>query len=369
MIKKLLGKVFLIFLMLSMFCVNVFAAVSVKELTYDEAVKEAIKNNSTLVTLADSIEYMDEKSKDSNDILPVVVSTQNMSKVAEMLRGINALDTQRSSADLNKVILEKTTEYMLRTTLTNLAFAEMDLAIAEDSVLLNEQNLKNLQLKQSLGMASDTAVKAASLELDKSKNNINLLKLVIENEKRNLNKLLGKSANDRISVKFEPKMEKLDERVFFASMSQKIEKTPTIKIKKAAFEQAETDLDYGERLLHPMDPNVSNAELDKLELSNKLKKAEREYNDAIKELEVALTKTFNNFKQMQENELTLKTDLTKAEENYETVLLNVSLGNAIRFDADQLELLIQKIKIDIDKNVYNMSNLQFVLENPLLLSQ
>ncbi len=348
------------------------------ELSYRDAVKAAIDNNSSLKTLEESVEYLDAKSKDTNSNLSLVIATQDFAQITAMLRGINALDSQSASAPYNKSIIEGTTEYLVRNTLTNIVFIKMDMNLLEEMIRVNETNVNNNKLKQSLGMASDFAVRTAEKELEKNQLSLAALKINLEIEYQNLNKLLGKDLKSRIFVPFTPESKTFsntslngDEvyKNFTSYMNKKVSEAPTYKIKDQALKQAEKDNELGEQLLNPKDPSIKNTELDKLERTNNLNKAQREKADTIKELESAMNKAFSNLKQLDENVTMLELELSKARENHETMLVNFHAGNVIKYEVDQLLLAILKCELDLAKNAYNKSNLLFLLENPFLLAQ
>lgn len=333
--------------------------------TYDEAVKKTININSNLKTLHETIDTLMESRSNTVDQYydtagSLNAQTGGMYDMAAInVNVMRALDTiERSAGNIyqQETILKVSLELLLRSTLNNIAASEMNEQVLQARIDLQTQNVNNLTLKQSLGMASDNDVITAKQTLEQYKTDLSLLQINLANEKRALNKLLGESHDQETIVQFKPVVKPQTINVE-RHISLKTDEDPNIKIKKSNVEQAKLAL------------NTTILEMyeSKVKLENDLTAASRALLDYQNDLEAAIRKSYNSILQLEEKEKTLKIDLEKAKNTYNTVAVNYQAGNVTMYEVDAAKLGILSAEVALSQNAYTYWLLMYQFENPFLL--
>ncbi|MDR1538716.1 MAG: TolC family protein [Clostridiales bacterium] len=330
-------------------------------LTYEEALKNALSANSTLLNLQESIDYLNEKHNDAIDTTRMLGS-QNLdlfsAQFIEALRGLRQIEDSLENIPHNEEVVKHTTEYMLRNSLSTLAADEMDLQMLKETIKLKEQNIKNLKLKLDLGMTSENDLTKAQQELDQDKVNVELLALRVQNDKSSLNKVLLAPLDKEYIVDFEPVVAPVSVANTTALINDAVNKDPTLLLKQIAMEAAKYAID-----------NYSDTEVhSKLEKETEYNRAARDLEDTRRNLESAVRTSYNKLSQLQENEKSLKIDLEKARNTYNTMTTNYKAGLVTLYDLDQAKVGILSAETALAKNEYNHWTLAFAVLHPFLLA-
>lgn len=330
-----------------------------KVMSYDEALKTINSNNTQLKTLEEGIKYMDERLSDisRNYHTFVTMGVAVVDTTIETIRGLKALQNQRSNVTLNEQLIKDASELMLRTHLTAIAGYEFDIDLLEEKIALDTINYNNLKLKQDLGMISAYDVVVAGQELEKSKTNLSSLKMALANERTALNNTMKQKPTTELYVQYTPEIKTLDLELE-SYIKRKMDTDLTIKIKKQAIEEAE----------YRIDTRIDTEE-SRLNNENKLRQAIRELDDAKRNLDKNIRSAYSNAKQLEERQKALKVDLKKMQDNLKNMQANLQAGMVTPYDVMAVQMGVSSAEIAIKKNEYTYSNLLFAIERPYLLAQ
>jgi hypothetical protein len=367
--KKLLFLFLLMVLMVP--GAAVYAADEEYVLSYKEALAMAKEHLSSLATLDESLNLMKEQQDDLKKQLREIQDAENnpytdmlalfspepkqSPTVKEQLQHtIKNLDRQMDSLRLNREIIYAGTEMSLRNTLVNLANYEMDIQLMEETITLNEENVRRVTLRRQFGMASENDQRTAEQTLTQSRTNLEALLISQASEKQSLNKFLHLPLEKQVTVEWEREfIDMPDDLNEFIAMH--IRNAPTIKQK-----QFDVDIKKANR-------DFNKEESRKLTLRSEYDQAQRELADAKLALEAAIRSGNQNMEQLQKRDEALHVDAEKAIDQERTVQAHLSAGLVTQYEVEQVALAIINSEVAIEKNLNQLWTLQFVLTHPFLL--
>jgi len=363
--KKYFLAMILFFLLSS--CVYVRAQDNNINISYQEALNQVLKNASDLKNLEDSMNYLDEKKRKTeenrNELYvylnePLENITGPFTQIINLSRAIINYEDQISNYDMQKKILNDTAEYALRTHLFNINNYEHEINLLKSQIELDQKNLDLLEIKYKIGMASELDLFNLKNNIAQEKNNLSSLNISLTNEKQALNKLMSRDINLDINIDFNsiPK-ENFDQDIDFYITSE-LNNSPLILIKQKELSEAEYNFDSYNDFMDEVES----------ESINNLNKATREYNDTKKNLENKILTGYNNLKSLENSQHVLNLNLKTLEQNYNNNLIKLSSGKISQNDLEKSKLEILKTQTDIHKNINSQSKLIFALNRPYLLT-
>lgn len=366
MIKKLSRAVVSCIVCVGLLSTSVFAdavADGKRVITYDEAVKLAINNNSDLKSLADNVEYMEDAKASLVSSLGYTAANSGGTMFVEssVLAYLTSIETMANNLSISKYseqIVKAGAEYSVFGYFTSIKGSESALELMKDSYKIAAQNVTNSQLKYNLGMISNTELEALRNELSQTKANMDNLELSIKTSYLGLSKLLGLSANTEYEIEYDIEFEKFELNTTIDSyVSKSLSNNPSLKIQEASVSTAEVNF----KILPSDGPTTY--EQNKLNL----KEAERSYKDAKIDLENNIRTAYNQLLQLEATRSSLEAALETAKNNYNTAVINCEIGNITQLELDQAALAVKNAENDLLTNMYNYENLVFKLENTFLL--
>lgn len=339
-------------------------------LSYQEALDKAIKNNNSLQTLTETLNYIDEQYEQTDNDYFISLTSGNDMAQRSYLRALVQMSQQIDNKSLNEKLIKGSTEYLLKNSLKTIAESQMDRQLLDENIKLAEVNIQNLNLKLSLGMVSQNEVKQAQQNYEQSLTNLEMLDLVIADEKLVLNNLLGYKPKDKIIVDFAPVFEAFEYDLELAI--KRISSDPSILLKKSAVDIAEYNLDTSyttvtEAMMMNRTGSSTPSE-SKLDLTNKYNQAKRDYDDAKINMEKTMRTTYNNILKLEVTQKSLELDLEKAIDAFNTAVVSFNAGMITQYEVNLSKLGILNAEIAIAKNLYTLENLKFMIQNPYLLS-
>lgn len=195
-----------------------------KILSYEEAVKLAEEKSSSLKNYDDTITYMDDVRDDlSNNIkaLDSVYATysalskvenqemdkmqalylsmeENINSTVTVMRSMKDIDKQLELKDVNIEMMKDGIALSVKSYFSTIKGMKMQISLLEESIALGAENIKNIELKNSLGMESDYSVTTAKMEQEQKEKQLESLKLSLENQYASLKNLIGIYSNKKI---------------------------------------------------------------------------------------------------------------------------------------------------------------------------
>lgn len=331
----------------------------------EEAYAMAKKNNASLKSLAEKVEVMEdtktqlhqryEFSKPDTDIY--FGSGSDIS----VLVNIETLTSNIGTSKYTKEMTEQGVEATVLSCFQNIKGNEQSLKLAEDALELAIQSLEDSKLKLKLGVISETELVKEEAELEKSKKNIELLKLTIDNDYVSLRRLMGLNDDRTFTIDYDVVFtpyhleESLDQYI-----NKVIANDPYLKIKKEAAENAKFTLN-----MFAVDGSGDSY---KSREAN-YKEAERNYNEDKKNMKKALQEAANQLTQLETSREVLQADIVKAENDLKTAAVNLQVGNITQLAYDQAELGVQSAKAELETNTRKYEALKFSIDHPFMLIQ
>lgn len=353
-------------------------------LSFEEAKEKAQKKNSSLKTIEESVEYLEETKDNLGINLEILdgygeVSNnyvegeegklqeyeqiqqayqQNTEAIISVLRGMKSVNAQQQLSDVNKEMIEDSIDLTLISLITSVKSSSMQIQLLEESIKSSETSVKNLELKNSLGMASDYDLQTAKNSLETNKHNLESLKLSYQNNKEKLNLYLGYKADEDLVIDYVVDFSDFDDIDLESYIIKKKEGDPSIQVLKKNVEIAE----FNDRTTYSM---LSES---KLQIKNELNSANRELSDAQENMEQGIRSAYNNLKTLKENDKNLKLALDKAIRDYNTVVVSYQTGMAIEADVNAAKLGILAAEKAIEDNKISYNTLKFTFERPYMLA-
>ncbi|GHU50809.1 hypothetical protein AGMMS49975_02600 [Clostridia bacterium] len=338
---------------------------------YKQALDEAIKNNSSLAALEDSVRVVDQTITLNNDSFMLSASSGiSTPQVISILTTLKSMQNNQETKPLTETMLKDSTESMLLTTITGIESQKIDLQVLEENIALSEENIKNLELQKKAGVVSENSLKLAKISLDSSKANRDSLKLSLDSKHTALDALLGKSLTNKIQVEYRPNESKIDTARLEATLNDAVDNSPTVKAKVIALRGAKYDKDITTydtpSIYNPTGMTVQQIELNQIQLENAVKDADRDLKDTRSSTEQGVRNLIDNVKQLEAARVSLDVALETAKNAYDTALLNYKAGNIIKYQVDQARIGVLKAESDIEKNKISYDQLRFLAEKPYL---
>ena len=207
-------------------------------------------------------------------------------------------------------MLKDSSVALLKNYVVTLRNTEMNIELLEESIKLGEENIKNLELKNSLGYASDNEVVTAKNTQKTNEANLAQLKLSYENQKQNLKTFLGLSADKEVYVDMAVEFNTLEGIELEPYIIKKTQADPSIKILKDNVEIARYNAATSGAV----------ASETHIKMDNELKSAQRALKDGQDSMEKNIRNAYNQLKQLEENDKSLKVSLEQAIRDYNTVV-------------------------------------------------
>ncbi len=353
-------------------------------LSFDDALTMAKENNSQLKNIDDAVDYLDDLRDDlgnnlhaldeygvflnsypltgngsirDSDALALSMY-QNVVSSIQVIRSIKEVDIKKSETSVNEEMVNDSIELGLISSINSIKTYEMNIQLLEQNIALAEKNLENTKLKLELGMESEYNYKTEEKNLETSKSNLESLKLGLESQKQNLKTLLGVKADEEIYVDENMAFDELDDFDLEVFITKKINSDPSIVLLKDALEIAQ----YNVRT------NGSYVDESEIQVANDAKTAQRNLKDAQDQMEKNIRNTYNNLKQLEQNNKTLLLAVEQAKDDYNAVVSSYRAGRATLFQTEQAKLGILNAEKAVEDNAITYKNLSFCLKRPYLLS-
>jgi outer membrane protein TolC len=344
--------------------------------TYEEALAMARHDLSAIATIDESYELMKEQLDDlkklerdmrynriqpdpAHEAMVAAGLAQPLPTLDELRHTIRNLERQMESLELNRGVIYTGAEMSLRNALLNLANYELDARLLEATIVLNEENLRRVTLRQQYGLASDNDLRTAEQTLEQNLVNAETLSVTIASEKQSLNKILQLPLEAEILVEWERDFMELPEDLddFIAEQTQT---ASPLKQKQLTADTKKANMDFNKK--HTKDESKD------LSLKSEYDQAVRELNDAKLSLEAAIRQNEHNIGQLEKRSASLELDAQKAADQFKTVQAHLNAVMVTQYELDQVSLSITNTEIAMEKNLNQLWLLQFVFAHPYLMT-
>ena len=336
-----------------------------KTVTYDEAVKLAIKNTSSIATIDEAMDYM-ENSKEAistnlSGYYPYSGTSQTVeTAIGTLLSSIGTIDGNSKAYRYQKQMLEETAELMVKNYFDTIKTSENALALAKDSLRLKQDEYSQLVLKNKLGMISNNDLKNASNALTKMKENVKMAELAIDSVYSSLGNTIGLKAGTDFDIDYTLEYKPFEMEIGLDSyITQKSSTDPSVQVAKANLETAEFQKKVSTYETEPYSYQQKD---------NAVNSADRTWGDTVKNLNTAISNAYNSIGQLESNRTALEAALADAKTTYATAQTNYQVGNITKLQLEQAELAVKSAENDLISNASSHDLLVFQFEHPYMLS-
>lgn len=331
----------------------------------DEGIDLAIKNNSSLKSLADKVDLArSDKERIASSFNQSRPGTDDDfyltdSYTARTLTNIDSLTSQIEDAKYKVVMTELSCETAVLNSFINIKNDENNLVLAQASYKLQQIELENAQAKHKLGVISDSDLTTVENTMEQSKKNIERLELTIKSDYVNLRNLLGLKVDEEFDIEYDSTFEPYELIGDLETyINGKVSTDPYLKGLESAAKSSKFQLNIF----------LSDGEVGSYEAKeNSYKEAERTLAEQKKQMSAKIRATYNQLVQLEATNDELISALKEAENNLGVAKAQLEVGNITKLDYQKSEMAVTKAKSDIQKNIYSYDALKYSFENPYLL--
>ena len=361
--KNLIKSVLAGTLALSM-CFSAFGAEGTKVdevtlITLDEAVEIALKHSTSISNLEDTLDTL-EKSRDSlYSAHDTWAMFQGEGAVGdEYLQFLNTfveLDANIDNISKYKKLTEEGLRYGLMTIAVYINEMESAIGMQEENLAIaKEQNIIN-QTKYRLGLISKNELMELETQYASQQYSLEELKLNKDALYLNLYKTLGTGYNKKYKISLASEMVPLgiSKEGLETAISAEIAKDVYLEILRNSVDSAE----FSKKVFSSQGPTYDTRK-------KNLNSAQRSYKDGKAAVESAARESYTNILKYEQKQNVLKKELEVANNTYNTVKVNQSLGRVTALQARQAHLAVDSANYNIETNIYSHMLEKFVFEHP-----
>ena len=305
-------------------------------LSYDDAVKTALRNNRNLAKLSDQLDKLDEQATTPTGVSPYVLQVQPALS-AQLTERIVKLNNASESVKLNVETLSDALELSIKGSFYKIDILKDSISMKEKKLLDAQDKHRILSLKFRNGMASKFEVEQSELGMKQLNEDINSEKLSLEKEFDNLKSILGTKAFnytdvEELSIEY-TLVDDLHIKPEFQA-AKAVTDSPAIFVQQKAIEEAELAV-----VLNPLfivgagtDAGITPVNIQKSEI--KLK--DTELRNAKDELYFTVVETYNTIKSIENNIAQLEVQLDTLDKNIDAMKTRLDAGVVSKRDLDNL---------------------------------
>ena len=336
--------------------VSVYAA-QPREIQYAHALSRAISRNPSIPPLDRDARQANARARDlwyeyvnlanSDDEQAGVVYGQRLMAIAE---------SNRAQRERERLVLSA--ELSLRRHLSNISGFESDLTMLENSISLQERMLEQTELRHYHGMASEMDLRDAQHALEQSNLNLDMLRLNLENERYQLNRLIHQPITANIQVIYdvhdiEPIPQDAGTERF---MRFQVERDHNLQRWLD-----EVSIRHHEWQRQLDDPEVDNRYM---RLQHQLAVLER--NLARQQAELSIRNALAEWDRLIEQEAALYAEVAQARADYENMLNRFEAGMVTQIQVDQLGLALAQAEARLVRHAYAFWIARLRVEHPYM---
>lgn len=320
------------------------------DLTLDEAVEKAVKYSRELKTINENIDSSVDKVSTISEQVVSATDSANILNLAVRLKEIRYdVDYNKLSADTEKrKIRISVLEYF-----TDVLNAERSLKLFDESIVIEEKNLKITEEKAKLGVISEDEYKTQMKEYKQKLLNRDSQEASIKEAFIALNNIIGGNKNTSYNLILDVNYEELGD-IDLDSIVNNAQKNSLSIIKKeneAEIAKADYEVFYS---------SVSSSTKEKVEVE--YYRAERSLNEEKENLKQKIYNTYNEIVTCENNYKSKTSELDKMQSELEVKKAQYELGYITETELNQCIYDIDSLKSEIQSAVYN----HYILTEKLL---
>lgn len=350
-----------------------FPVLEIKEegakITYEEALKRALKNSSDLKKLAEDIKITEEKKENASSVIVVErppgygaprtdVFISDATHISDLVNLVS-LDIGREASEYQKEIKQTLIEYQVKTAINNIIQLKKDIELAKRSLEISNKKLSITKQKAYLGLESKTNETQEIQKYEQQQKQLDSLYKNLDNQYISFNRLIGAKDDERFILDYDVSFELLGDIPLDSYVLQAINKDPSIHIQEGVVKQAEYNLN-----LYSYTGGNDSYSIRK----SRLEQAMIDLNDAKNKLKDNIRNAYNRLHQIEKEYEVKQLELEKAIQQWKVAKTKYDLGMIIETDLKQAELAVLNAQADLEKTISQYDLLKFAFQHPYLLS-
>jgi len=356
-----LFKKFLVLLLISsLFAVPVWAS-EVEEparVQYSSALRSALRNRPEIVQFENDLEDFQELRRSMQDMLEHLrrAGAPRPEQVLELERQVAELGSAINRMQIARDMTRVGTEAQMRAGIIAVENALLDIQLMEAELAHSRVNFEATELRFNAGLISESDLRSAELGLQQGEANLAALRVSLESDRHELNRILQRPVTDYIYVAFDRELIELP-----ADLNAHVRRTAHRQVN---VRMADIAVNAARRALRDFDTAFGTPE--RAARERELNHAERSRAEALRAVETSLRNHYNTLTMLMHNNESLKIELQRAEERLEVVELNYQAGLATPFEIEAAELAVLRAEVGIERNLNSFWSLQFLFQNPFI---
>ena len=334
-------------------------------LSLQGAINKTSKTNNELTKLEETIKDAKDEVNDLKRIYDrlVHISLSDPLELPTREREIRSYEEKITSAEIQQRSIEKTKAFTIISSLNSLEQMQHTQILLEKQIALAEENIKNLELKQSLGMATETEIKKEKDDLAQNKISLGTLKKNIESAEMALNKAVEVPYEQTVQIDYTWDTTPLTVNDMASYLDKRFQETPSIQTKDQAYRYAA----FIERNHYDM-PQVFREAFETDETADRnLRNTKADLTTAKNDLEFKIRKAYTDLQLLDQEYQSLKIALDKAIDAYKSASIAYETGNGVIYTVRQAELALLQAEFKLDENRLSYALSKYKLENPMFL--
>lgn len=310
-------------------------------LTVDEALTKAIAYSRTLKSLYEQNEINELTADDTRTSL---VNSSEYVDVTNLNVELKNLMYNIQNYGTNVEIEKEKIRLNIIELFASIISAEDAVDLYDEKIELNERELKIAEVKNSLGLLSQTEYNALVTENESVKSSKQSLESALDSAYTSLNQILGQNIDTKYVVQLDIEYEPLGDVDLNYAITKASTSSQTIKKLEEAAEIAEYQLDVY---------SVEYSGGYKESAQNNYAQATRELADAKTEMEANVKNLYNSIISAETTYNNNLASLEQQKQELEVKKVQLELGKITQLEYDQAEYQIKELENTIKQSVYS----------------
>ena len=340
-------------------------AVSLPELTYEDALAKAKKQSPNLRDIQATADYLQDTKEDLWDKVGYFnnVNYDYQKWVNDAWWAVTyaafSTDMGIQQTSLGRKIQELALEATVKNYFITILSSLDGLELAQKNAEVQKELYQQGQTKYSLGLLSKYNLDQLEIAAGQAQDTVTKLEASMEQIYTQLNNLMGEKTDARFTFVYEVEYEPY---VMAQTMEQyindKINSDLTIQLKELDVENAKFSKNYLKESSDGSEKNQNELTYDQ---------AKRALKTAKEEKEVAIRNAYSQLGQLETDYMSQQADLTKAQADLHAAEVNYQAGNTTKITVTQAELGVLQAENTLKQTVYQHDLAVFTFENTSLL--
>ena len=310
-------------------------------LTVDEALSMAISHSSTLKSLYEQNEINELSADDTRTSL---VNSSEYVDVTNLNVELKNLMNNIKNYGTNVEIEKEKIRLNIIELFASIINAEDAIDLYEDEIELNERELKIAEVKNSLGLLSQTEYNGLITENESVKSSKQSLESALDEAYSSLNQILGQDIDTKYTVELDVEYEPLGDVDLSYAITKASTSSHSIKELEEAAEIAGYQLDVY---------SVEYSGGYKESAQNNYAQAIRELTDAKTQMEASVKSLYNSIISAETTYNNNLASLEQQKQELEVKKVQLELGKITQLEYDQAEYQIRQLENTIKQSVYS----------------